>query len=904
MQNNKRKQLYTAITLIISMGSAMAQFAPEIELADIGVTGAGFVLNGVASTDGSGRTVSVAGDINGDGIDDLIIGASGADPNGSGSGASYVVFGKVSGFDPSLNLADLNGSNGFVLNGVDVGDLSGYSVNEAGDINGDGLDDLIIGAFGADSNGGSSGASYVVFGKSSGFGASLELADLNGSNGFVLNGVDAGDSAGRSVSAAGDINGDDIDDLIIGASGADPNGSGSGASYVVFGKDSGFDVSFELSSLAMGDGSDGFVLNGVDVGDSAGGSVSAAGDINGDGLDDLIIGASGADSNGGNSGASYVVFGKDSGFDPSLNLADLNGSNGFVLNGVSAFDGSGASVSAAGDINGDGIDDLIIGAANAVPNGNNSGASYVVFGKSSGFGATLELADLNGTDGFVINGVASGDLSGYSVNEAGDINGDGVDDVIIGALRAEPNGSDSGASYVVFGDESGFGASLELADLNGSNGFVLKGVAEFDGSGRSVSAAGDINGDDIDDLIIGASGADPNGSGSGASYVVFGSFPCQADGGEYLISTAAQLNHAIGCANAESLADTVKLTTDITLRTTYDTSDVTIPFNIGKTGLAAITSAMTIDGQGYRLQRDETLSCDLNGVVDEGEFRLLRTSPGADLTLQNMVLANGCADDDGNNVHKGIGGAVYHESGTLNLSNIHLANNKSLNAGGGIYLLDTNSVVNSVSSSTFSFNTSARGGAIYSNGVISEIINTTFSANAADGFDGGAIWSLNTTNINHVTFSQNQASSLGGAIFINGGTMTINNSLFHNNSASGFADCALGGGSVSGVFFSNMADGDDSNCEVTPGFDVISETDLVTSTVLPLADNGCVMPLADGSCVPTLALTSNSQAVDAFPSAVSDDQRGFLVQNQGDRDIGAFEFNGINPDVIFKDGFE
>jgi FG-GAP repeat protein len=139
------------------------------------------------------------------------------------------------------------------------------------------------------------------------------------------------------------------------------------------------------------------------------------------------------------------------------------------------------------------------------------------------FGAVVELSGLTGADGFKISGVATDDYSGRSVSDAGDINGDGIDDLIIGARAADPNGTSSGASYVVFGSSGGFLANLNLSALDGTNGFRISGVAADDLSGRSVSAAGDIDGDGIDDLIIGAFLADPNGSSSGASYVVFGS---------------------------------------------------------------------------------------------------------------------------------------------------------------------------------------------------------------------------------------------------------------------------------------------------------------------------------------------------------------------------------------------
>jgi hypothetical protein len=142
-----------------------------------------------------------------------------------------------------------------------------------------------------------------------------------------------------------------------------------------------------------------------------------------------------------------------------LNLFELNGSNGFVITDIPGINrysfSSGISVSNAGDINGDGIDDLIIGARYASPNSQNgAGSSYVVFGNSSGFAASFNLSSLNGSNGFVINGIDFDENSGSSVSSAGDINGDGIDDLIIGARFADPNGQNvAGSSYVVFGSK-------------------------------------------------------------------------------------------------------------------------------------------------------------------------------------------------------------------------------------------------------------------------------------------------------------------------------------------------------------------------------------------------------------------------------------------------------------------
>jgi len=161
----------------------------------------------------------------------------------------------------------------------------------------------------------------------------------------------------------------------------------------------------------------------------------------------------------------------------SYSLGDLDGANGFVLEGIDVDDNSAWSVSNAGDVDGDGYDDILIGAIEADLGGDEqAGETYVVFGKASGFTASVDLGVLDGSDGFVLEGIDVYHESGWSVSTAGDVNGDGYADILIGAYLADPNGRNSGETYVVFGKSGSFTASMDLGALDGTNGFVLEGI--------------------------------------------------------------------------------------------------------------------------------------------------------------------------------------------------------------------------------------------------------------------------------------------------------------------------------------------------------------------------------------------------------------------------------------------
>lgn len=345
----------------------------------------------------------------------------------------------------------------------------------------------------------------------------IKLDTLTGPNGFRIEGLDKGDQAGRSINLAGDINHDGFDDYIIGAPAANPEGvQGAGEVYIIFGGITN-PASFPVANL---NGINGFRVTGGTYYDETGYAVSGAGDVNNDGYDDVLIGAPGADPTEDlmEAGSAYVIFGRGS-FSPTVNLGSLNGSDGFRINGIIADDRTGSSVGSAGDVNGDGFDDLIIGATDASPGGKmQAGQAFIVFGRVT-YPPVFELSGLNGSNGFQVSGNDAGSNVGKTVNSAGDFNGDGYGDFLLTAgYFLTTRSLESGIVYVIFGNPS-FTAKFNLKDINGTNGVQIEGIANGDNSGRAAAAAGDVNGDGRDDLIIGAPYASDR---RGEAYVVFG----------------------------------------------------------------------------------------------------------------------------------------------------------------------------------------------------------------------------------------------------------------------------------------------------------------------------------------------------------------------------------------------
>jgi hypothetical protein len=301
----------------------------------------------------------------------------------------------------------------------------------------------------------------------------------------------------------------------------------------------------------------GFVISGWQAGEESGTSVSSAGDFNGDGKADLLVSAYFNDTAGTNAGMTYVVLGKTG--NVAVDLENIkNNIGGFAIRGENASDFSGVSVSSGGDINGDGLGDILIGAviggsANANPY---SGKTYVVFGRSSA-NATIDLGQIAaGVGGFAIVSNIDEEQSGHSVSSAGDINGDGLADIILGAPYSPVDGGASaGRSFVVYGKATT--TNVALTDVNNNiGGFAIVGQGAQDLSGYSVGAAGDLNGDGLADLIVGAPGYDAaHGSvQTGRSYIIFGSKTGAFAAGSAVDNVGTSANDTLTSTGGQTLA--------------------------------------------------------------------------------------------------------------------------------------------------------------------------------------------------------------------------------------------------------------------------------------------------------------------------------------------------------------
>lgn len=413
---------------------------PDVSMAFAVALEVAYLFSGDASGDGFGFSVSGGGDVDDDGYDDFVVGAYFNDAGGSNAGLARVFSG-------------VDGSTLYTFLGAGPHDIFGRSVSMAGDVNLDGFEDVVVGAPWNDGIGLNSGMVRV----------------FSGADGTILHtfvGDDPDERLGWSVSGAGDVNADGYADLIGGAYLDDTNGTDAGSATVY----SGFD------------GSVLYTLFGDAEGDQFGSAVSGAGDVNGDGYHDVLVGAPSDDDGGLDAGRAKLFSG-------------LDGSEMYAFDGDPGND-FGYSVSDAGDVNADGLGDVIVGGRYHNGPGGNGGIARVFSG-------------MDGSILYTFLGSEAGERFGYSVSGAGDVDGDGHDDLIVGSKNASELFHHGGKATVLSGHD-------------GHILFTFLGDAEDDLLGRSVAGAGDVNGDGLADVIVGADFDDINANNSGSARIFTG----------------------------------------------------------------------------------------------------------------------------------------------------------------------------------------------------------------------------------------------------------------------------------------------------------------------------------------------------------------------------------------------
>lgn len=439
----------------------------------------GFILQGEFPNEQIGTSLNTVGDVNGDGIDDLLVGAPFMQTF-QGAGGAYLIFGRpIDNPMPAelslsaLRPADAENTNsgfGVVFEGSQIGAQTAVAAAGGQDVNGDGVADVVIGTnFSGGINGARPSFIFVVYGRpaSRPWPAQFDLVGLQintatGLDGFTIISNNPGNGLGASAAALGDFTGDGLADIGLGSPFEGVDGSSNGGAVIIPGRISGPDLGF-AQGLDLGLGQVRATVSVLSYGEEnsfIGQSMAGIGDVNKDGRPDLAVGGTLSDIGGEDGGIVFVLFGRQAG-DPlpaEFSLEDLlPGQGGDGTQGVVLVGGTGnlmgSTVSALGDVSGDGIDDFIVGAPGLDLGGADVGGAYVVYGQDA-FPALFQMSDLisgDGSEGFAIAGESPADLVGDAVGIPADADGDGATDIVIGSRFSDVQGNNTGRVYLIKG---------------------------------------------------------------------------------------------------------------------------------------------------------------------------------------------------------------------------------------------------------------------------------------------------------------------------------------------------------------------------------------------------------------------------------------------------------------------
>jgi hypothetical protein len=386
-----------------------------------------------------GAAIANIGDLDLDGIIDLAVGAPRDDDGGTDRGAVWILFmnddgtvdieQKISNDEGKLSLIDV----------LDDDDQFGSAVAELGDLNGDGILDIAVGAPLDDDGGTDRGAVWILFLNADG---TVQFTQkISDSEGFFNSFLEDNDQFGTAIANIGDLNNDLLPEIAVGAIGDDEGGTDRGAVWILSLAANGTVNNVQKVSDTSGD-----FIGTLQDGDFFGSSIAGIGDLDADGIEDVAVGAIGDDEGGVDRGAVWVLL---MNLDNTVRFEQkISESNGNFNGGLNDNDHFGSSVAGIGDYNGDGIIDIAVGAAQDNDGGSNRGAVWVMFMESDG--EIISKTKISSTSGDFTGTLTDGDLFGIALANIGDLNLDGIIDIVAGAKLDDDGGIDRGALWTLF----------------------------------------------------------------------------------------------------------------------------------------------------------------------------------------------------------------------------------------------------------------------------------------------------------------------------------------------------------------------------------------------------------------------------------------------------------------------